>query len=853
MYTRITNQTLLRGYRREYNRILSQKNALERKVTSTRDFNRASEAPLKAAKALNVRKSMYYSDQYKENLKTANKFYTEGETSLLQVSDKLANIRETIIAAVNTTKDVIDYNIYAQQLETSAQELCNIFNTDSAERVIFGGSSNDPMPLQIINDSNGNPSTVTYQGVPVNCYNDYKQFPYSDVVCLDIGIGMVTDQDSHVTNPNTMLNISFNGAKVSGCGAESGTADVDLTSIKENGTYCVDVYAGNIKHTIAFRGKATPEENVDEINRQLAEAFKKDVAYKKLDEVPRMDDQGVIAIKDKVVAVVNNTAKDVSKVKLAPGTEPLSSARVRELGVDNDAGYTDKFKVNLGNLKEGQEYSLKVTVGDVTKTINFVAGKDIADGDNLVEREDVSAANIQAALDAAFPDEKVTISNDELTRGIITCEGKRVKITAGSDEEEVKDKGAMVSVTSSSTPKIDLGTLREGRAYAVNVTYNNSTYTIQFKAGDTESKTKSAIQEALNDKFKAPNALTVDNNGVIKAGDGSAATLSKASGDELNTTAEQGSAENPYAVPIRNNTVNIDKMGNLKDGKEYFLTINGQDITFEAEDTKDKNLDAIKEKIEALEDADGNKLYTFNKTDGTITFKDTAKTDKITLTAKSNDQIKANAIVPTATTNYTIDTSSLKGGQKYSVKVVYDGQVRNIEFTPEGDGNLDALNTALASAFGTTGTPAEGIVKVDNTGALTAGAEIINNTTSDTESVYGRQTIYSNNYIQLTLDAAKALRNGDINYANGCIDRIVKANENLLAEIADLGCNEEYIDFNLTRITTRVENLQERQNDLEIADPEQTIMLWKQFEAMYNACLQMSSQVVPNSIFNYIK
>ena len=115
------------------------------------------------------------------------------------------------------------------------------------------------------------------------------------------------------------------------------------------------------------------------------------------------------------------------------------------------------------------------------------------------------------------------------------------------------------------------------------------------------------------------------------------------------------------------------------------------------------------------------------------------------------------------------------------------------------------------------------------------------------------EKIYSANYIQLTLDAAKALRNGDIGYANGCIDRIVSANEKLLVEIANLGCNEDFISFNIDRLTTREYNNLERQNDLESANLEEETTLLKTYSALYNACLQMASEVVPNSIFNYMK
>ena len=157
---RVTNSVIMRGFNRDLNRVGNLKNQTMHRITSTRKFNRASEAPLSAAKALNVRKSLYFSAQYKENLKVADSFYTEAETSLLQVSEKLASVRETIIAACNTTKSIDEYNIYAQQLERHAEELCAVFNTDTAGRAIFGGESDDGSPFTIEKDANGNASTV---------------------------------------------------------------------------------------------------------------------------------------------------------------------------------------------------------------------------------------------------------------------------------------------------------------------------------------------------------------------------------------------------------------------------------------------------------------------------------------------------------------------------------------------------------------------------------------------------------------------------------------------------------------------------------------------------------------------
>lgn len=755
---RITNSTILRGYNRDLNRLLNLKTQTEKRITSGRKFARASEAPLSAAKALNVRKSLYYSAQYKENLKVADKFYTEAETSLLQVSTKMADIRETIIAACNTTKDMQDYNIYAQQLETSARELCAIFNTDSAGRAIFGGESDDPSPFEIINDANGNAATVLYHGIPVNAMDDYTGFPFSKDVNMDIGLGMDMDQKTQEVDPQSVLRISFNGTKASGCGAERGVADIDLSSIKENRTYCLDVYADNVKKTITFVGQASYEDNVKVINAALKEEYMKEVTNDIIKQ-PVMDDQGVISVEDGICCVVNN---DVNKNPKYVATmedgevvlrENTNKIRTETLTVENDSGYTNKFKVNLENLVEGEGYTFNVTVGNQTKSITFIAGTDdFSDPDNPKYREEFSLDNIQAALDEAFgtgPD-RVNISRTEGSKGVITCEGKSVKVGL-ADSNLISDNTNTASINSVSFDKLNLDEIKHddpNRVYSFGVTVNNLRTEISFTAGSSESDAVRNLTNGLKEKFNT-SVFTVETTG--------------------------------------------DRRGVITIAGDNYISL-----------------------------------------------------------SKAENTPNSVSLNPGKYTEYSVDVSKMNEGETYSLKVISGSTVNDIKFTA-GATEQDTVG-AIAEAL--KGSKVN--VTLDDGNAKFASADgkgvsVALPMSSEEKKVVERESIYSNNYIQLTLDAARALRNGDIEYANGCIDRIVSANENLLVEIADLGCNEEFISFNLDRITTREENLQERQVDLEATDAKSEITLWKTYEAMYNACLQMSSSVVPNSIFNYIK
>ena len=200
-----------------------------------------------------------------------------------------------------------------------------------------------------------------------------------------------------------------------------------------------------------------------------------------------------------------------------------------------------------------------------------------------------------------------------------------------------------------------------------------------------------------------------------------------------------------------------------------------------------------------------------------------------------------------------IDAEALTAGEDYSINLYVNGQTTTVTFEADADPavSIDNLNAAITEAY-----KGKKIVpEVDADGKITAGDNsvyVMSAKDAENNSPVTNDYEFSMNYLQLTIDAAKALRNGDLEYANGCIDRIVNASENLLVEIADLGNTEEFIEFNTNRYDTRELNLKDRQDTLEATDLETEITLMKTYEALYNACLQMSSSIIPNSIFNYI-
>ncbi len=310
-------------------------------------------------------------------------------------------------------------------------------------------------------------------------------------------------------------------------------------------------------------------------------------------------------------------------------------------------------------------------------------------------------------------------------------------------------------------------------------------------------------------------------------------------GNTVKVSCADNKGTSPSAVKADITTESTTKFDTSKfaAGTYTFSVPGGADITVTLADGEN-----IVDKFNAA-----NNTYSMS-TDGVITKKD----DGSYISGITCKDATGATVVAGRKTDYSIDLGSMVSGAYYELKVVTGNgtDVKNISFKA-GDTPADTLKSIQDALDGTGVTLTN---TKDDIYKFSDGVAVANPiVTSKENPVVERESIYSNNYIQLTLDAARALRQGDIEYANGCIDRIVTANENLLVEIADLGCNEEFISFNIDRITTREENLQERQVDLEATDAKSEITLWKTYEAMYNACLQMSSSVVPNSIFNYIK
>ena len=216
---RITQSMTNRRYLTQLNAALERKNSSERKINSTKRYNRASEDPISAAKALRVRKAISDTEDYLNNLETAEQIYNAADSALFNIVDILDSIVEKVTYAANGTQHDEDEEILAQTVETFADEIVRTLNVDSAERKIFGGVNNSDSIFKIVTGADGS-KTVTYNGVDVNSLQNSDEFPYAEVSYTDIGTGMTVDPATGRVDPQSALPVTLNGAWVTGCGVD---------------------------------------------------------------------------------------------------------------------------------------------------------------------------------------------------------------------------------------------------------------------------------------------------------------------------------------------------------------------------------------------------------------------------------------------------------------------------------------------------------------------------------------------------------------------------------------------------------------------------------------------------------
>lgn len=142
---------------------------------------------------------------------------------------------------------------------------------------------------------------------------------------------------------------------------------------------------------------------------------------------------------------------------------------------------------------------------------------------------------------------------------------------------------------------------------------------------------------------------------------------------------------------------------------------------------------------------------------------------------------------------------------------------------------------------------------IDNTSIFKYSIPGLQITGYGQEDVIGE--LMSTNIYDLIGRMATELEKGsdyDKDMADALLGKIQQTSPKVVHALTDVGAKTSYLEFITDRLETKEFNDQERQMELEAADPAETIIYFKSQEAAYNAALQMGTKIIQPSIFDYM-
>lgn len=456
---RIAGSTVRRNYLKNYERNYSDKYESEQKISTYRQFQRASENPINAAKALRVRKSIAEIETSQKNLKSASSIYQAAESSMMTLSEIIQSTYEKLVEGAHGTRNQDDLEIIAKEVDNYAEEMVQSLNVNVSDRRIFGALNNETVAFKIETSATGD-KFVTYNGVAVNSSSDPQSFPYSGTSYLDIGIGMSVDGSTGRIDDQTALPITFNGAECTGCGVTNRTANIDLDSVVPGNAYKINVSAGGQSKIVSFNGGDTKDDTINNINAALKQAFQ---------VTPEISADGSIKYLDNI--------------------EGYTGTEVRNY---ENASIDGTPAVDIASLKADTYYSLEITAGEKTRVIDFMGS------DNI----NTTLDNIRTALSDKFGEDAPEIYSD----GIFLDVNKNPAAV-----KNCSDYSNNVSFTPEGN--MDLAALTAGEQYTVNVNGVKVSFTAGADVDETvENLNKEFAREGIFGDITVPR---VDDNGTL--------------------------------------------------------------------------------------------------------------------------------------------------------------------------------------------------------------------------------------------------------------------------------------------------------------------------------------------------
>lgn len=205
---RITNGMMVSNFLNNLNKGSNKMNKLQNQMSSGKKLSRASDDPVAASKAMEIRTDLSKVKQYSNNVAESKEWLDQTESSLNELDSMLSRAYELTNNAANGTNGDNERNAIADEIEQLSEQIVNSANTTFKSQSIFGGNNTTGKPFEI-KDVAGE-KALFYNGQNVNDLDNPANAAQlnklkSEHVSYEIGFG-------------TNMDISYNGIELLGSG-----------------------------------------------------------------------------------------------------------------------------------------------------------------------------------------------------------------------------------------------------------------------------------------------------------------------------------------------------------------------------------------------------------------------------------------------------------------------------------------------------------------------------------------------------------------------------------------------------------------------------------------------------------
>lgn len=161
---RVTMNTMYSQINLDLSRLTERLAGLTDSISSGKQYQVPSDAPVKLTHALGLRDSLAETEQYKRDISYGRGWVMATENALTHVTDRLTRAKELAIEGANDTQNAGTRKAIAEEVKTILEEVVSLGNTKLGDRYILAGSrtkgyADNERPFVMDNEHN-----VQYKG-----------------------------------------------------------------------------------------------------------------------------------------------------------------------------------------------------------------------------------------------------------------------------------------------------------------------------------------------------------------------------------------------------------------------------------------------------------------------------------------------------------------------------------------------------------------------------------------------------------------------------------------------------------------------------------------------------------------